>query len=43
MKQSLRQRNALSDKDAIINQIERETKRKAKITEAIGYVGLVFV
>ena len=43
MKQSLRQRNALSDRVAIINQIERETKRKAKITEAIGYVGLVFV
>lgn len=43
MKQSLRHRKALSDRVAIINQIERETKRKAKITEAIGYVGLVFV
>ena len=43
MKQSLRHRKALSDRVAIINQIERETKRKAKITETIGYVGLVFV
>tara|TARA_R100001509_G_scaffold102975_1_gene60537 strand:- start:27 stop:353 length:327 start_codon:yes stop_codon:yes gene_type:complete len=43
MKQSLRQRKAISDRVAIINQIERETKRKEKITETIGYVGLVFV
>ena len=43
MKQSLRHRKALSDRVAIINQIERETKQKKKRINQIGYVGLVFV